>query len=264
MFRGYFPHGKIACGVMNTVFLISLPSSVLSLTLLTAERLIAVLFPYKIRNILTKPTVGIAITSVWVYVFLVGLFPIMYNKEAVMVAHGNCYLMFPLQYNVFLVSVNFLLPIVFICGVNIVLLLIAQKHHRGQASISSRLISSSSSSHDSSQRAVKRIPQKKSLKVSNNLKAAKRIALLVGVFLVCWLSYIIIVASNFICWCNPQELTWIANVINYSCTAINPLLYGLLNKTIRREVCSKLRRDMKLFNLPRFFHKYEFLRSKLN
>ena len=29
MFRGYFPHGEIACGVMSTVFLISLPSSVL-------------------------------------------------------------------------------------------------------------------------------------------------------------------------------------------------------------------------------------------
>ena len=48
MFRGYFSHGKIACGIMQTVFLISLPSSVLSLALLTAERFIVVVYPCKI------------------------------------------------------------------------------------------------------------------------------------------------------------------------------------------------------------------------
>ncbi len=50
MLRGYFPHGKIPCGVMQTVFLISLPSSVRSLMLLTAERFIVVVYPCKIRR----------------------------------------------------------------------------------------------------------------------------------------------------------------------------------------------------------------------
>ena len=48
LLRGYFPHGRLACVVMQTVFLISLPSSVLCLTLLTAERLISVVHPFKV------------------------------------------------------------------------------------------------------------------------------------------------------------------------------------------------------------------------
>ena len=60
-------------------------------------------------------------------------------------------------------------------------------------------------------------PKLSLLKMKNNFKAAKRVALLVGVFLICWLSYIIIVASNVLCLCNPQELTWVGNIINYSC-----------------------------------------------
>ena len=95
--------------------------------------------------------------------------------------------------------------------------------------------------------------------LSKNLKAAKRVALLVGVFLVCWLSYIVIVASNFICGCNPRELTWIANVINYSSTAINPVLYGLLNKTIRQEVLRKVR--LFLRGLFPSLYKYRFMRG---
>ena len=36
-------------------------------------------------------------------------------------------------------------------------------------------------------------------------------------------------------------MTWMVNVVNYSNIAINPILYGLLNKTIRAELRSKFR-----------------------
>ena len=80
-----------------------------------------------------------------------------------------------------------------------------------------------------------------SAKIGANIKAAKRILLLVGVFVVCWLTYILSVAHNMACnGCHPRELTWMANVVNYSSCAINPMLYGLLNKTVRREAWIKL------------------------
>ena len=80
---------------------------------------------------------------------------------------------------------------------------------------------------------------------TKNFKAAKRIALIVGVCIACWLSYIIVIATNFICGCNPRELTWIANGINYLSTITNPLLYGLLNKSIHAEILNKLRKQLK-------------------
>ena len=255
MFRGYFSHGDIACGVMNTVFLVSLPSSVFSLTLLTAERLIGVLYPCRINQIMTKNVVVVSIITMWTYVLLVGLFPIMYNRHAVMVVQGNCFLDLPLGYNIFMLFVNFVIPIVLICGANIVLLSIAQKHCRKQTR---RVTLLSHSTMSVSDRIGSRSPH--SVKLTKNLKAAKRVGLLVGVFLMCWLSYIIVVASNFICWCNPQELTWIANIVNYSSTAINPILYGLLNNTIRREVRNMLRRDIQQGRIQRVVKKYKQFR----
>ena len=74
-------------------------------------------------------------------------------------------------------------------------------------------------------------------------KAAKVIMKLVGLVVICWLSYIILSISNVLCdGCHPKEVTWGGSAINYSTVVFNPLLYGLLNKNIRkvlfREYCT--------------------------
>ena len=66
-----------------------------------------------------------------------------------------------------------------------------------------------------------------------NIKAAKRIGLLFCICLICWCVYIVMVAVNYMCMCHAREVTWLANIINYSSTALNPLVYGLLTKNIR-------------------------------
>ena len=66
-----------------------------------------------------------------------------------------------------------------------------------------------------------------------NIKAAKRIGLLFCICLICWCVYVVMVAVNYMCMCHPREVTWLANIINYSSTALNPLVYGLLTKNIR-------------------------------
>ena len=250
MFRGYFPHSKSVCELMNTVFFISLPSSVLSLTLLSIERLIVVAFPYRVNDILSKKVVGITLGVVWCYVLLVALFPVMVNKNAAVVSNGSCSFKFPVYYSIFMMIVNFVIPILIICGSNIVLFRIAQKQHRKHTRAASRfrqssLLPSKSKKGVFHNKQMSHLRQIRSVKLTNNIRAAKRIGLLVGVFLFCWLSYIIIVASNFICWCQQEELTWIANIINYASTAINPILYGLLNKTIRREMLKVLQHEFK-------------------
>ena len=42
-----------------------------------------------------------------------------------------------------------------------------------------------------------------------NMKALKRITLLITVLILCWFSYIIIVILNYHCLCHPREPTWI-------------------------------------------------------
>lgn len=184
-----------------------------------------------------------------------------------MITGGYCGLTYPEEYDVFLVLVNFLIPIVFICAMNVVLFNIAHRHTKEQVSkrvqgtqYSMKKDSLNNNEYLNSCKLGKTSKvTSKSFLILKNMKSAKRIMLLVGVLLVCWLSYIIIVVSNFVCNCNPRELIWIGNVINYSATAINPVLYGLLNKTIRVQVWDKMRRSLR-HNFPSLF-KYKFMRG---
>lgn len=235
MLKGYFPHGKIACGIMQTTFLISLPSSVLNLTLLTAERYISVVYPFYSVTFLSKQRVIFALLTTWCYTFIVALFPTFYNPSAIRVYYGFCYLTYPYFYDIFQLIANFLLPILFICYANIALFLISRKHAQRIRRFSTRLGSFVGNTDE--KKTMVKSRRKSFSNFGANIKAAKRIALLVGVFLFCWLSYIILVTTNILCdVCHPRELTWMGNVVNYSASAINPLLYGLLNKAVREEV----------------------------
>ena len=49
--RGYFPYGKFICGMREVAFMCSLPASVACLFLLTFERFITVMYPFK-RNVI--------------------------------------------------------------------------------------------------------------------------------------------------------------------------------------------------------------------
>ena len=68
-----------------------------------------------------------------------------------------------------------------------------------------------------------------------NIKAAKRIALLVAECLFCWLFYNIVVLRNVSGYYSPI-MTKVGNVINYSSLFLNPLVYGLLNPKIRKVI----------------------------
>lgn len=73
-----------------------------------------------------------------------------------------------------------------------------------------------------------------------NTKAAKRIGMLVGECLFCWLIYDIIVLRNIAGYYSPV-LTRIGAVINYSSLFLNPLVYGMYNPRIKRTVIKTFR-----------------------
>ncbi|XP_057294582.1 alpha-1A adrenergic receptor-like [Hydractinia symbiolongicarpus] len=258
MIKGYFPHGKIACGIMYTTFFTSLPSSVLNLTLLTAEKYIKIKYPFYSIVYLTNQKVIFAVLTTWCYTLFVALFPTYYNPSAIRVYHGLCYLTHPYFYDIFQLIVNFLLPILFICYANIGMFLISKRQIQ-RIRTSSTPLGSFVGDTDEENNDVK-IKKSRFIDLAGDFKAAKRTALLVGVFLFCWLSYIILVTTNILCdVCHSRELTWMGNVVNYSASAINPLLYGLSSKAVRKEILEKFRKV-----LGRYSEKVEEPRVRLN
>ena len=255
MLRGYFDHGLVACGIMHFTFLISLPSSVLNLVLLTSERFVSVVAPFHRIRYLKRRNVIIVLTVTWLYTCIVALFPLVYKEDSITVSMGRCLIQNPISYDIFQIIANFLIPIIYICFANIVLFCVSNKHAtriRSLSVVAAMEPFNSGDSKDSGMsqpvapmRAKRRSSgRRNSMRtITKNTKAAKRLALLVGVFLFCWLTYIILVATNLSCGvCHPRELTWVGNIINYSSSAINPLLYGLLNAKIRRELKKPFKR----------------------
>ena len=76
LIRGHYPYGIIPCGIKETMFMLSLPSSVVNLLLLTFERFMSSLVSFKKVRYFTKTRVAILITLSWVYTVNAALFPI--------------------------------------------------------------------------------------------------------------------------------------------------------------------------------------------
>ncbi|XP_012562393.2 octopamine receptor beta-2R [Hydra vulgaris] len=224
MLRGYYPYGTVLCGIKEVLFIFSLPSAVFNLFLLTLERFVSVYFPFKRIQYFSKKNVFISISFSWIYTINVGLFPIYYNgPSAIKVVGKVCQMEFSNKFAIYLISVNFVLPVLIMVSMYFSLFLLAHKHQKQIQRLSINSL------------------RKQSNSFQKNLKAAKTIFLLVGNFLVCWVSFIGIALSNLICGgCHPRELTWISNVVNYSNIVFNPIIYGMLNKTIRKAIYKKL------------------------
>ena len=225
--RGYYNYGTFICGLKETVFMFSLPSSMVNLLLLTVERFIKIIYPYRYPNIFIKKNVILVLLLSWSYYGIVALFPLMYDSNASHVADGKCFVSVPLHYVSYQLTVNFFIPLCCIITMNMMIFRTARRH--------ARCIQKQMSSIGNSRR------RQRFLTTSVNYKAAKTIMILVGLFLVCWLSYIILVTANIMCdICHPREVTWLGNAINYSSIALNPVLYGLHNKQIRQVIIRQL------------------------
>ena len=61
----------------------------------------------------------------------------------------------------------------------------------------------------------------------------------------CWMAYIVIIAVNFQC-CYSASATYVGKAINSTSAATNPVLYGLLNASIRKFVLNRRSRRKQL------------------
>lgn len=224
MIHGYHTFGIVPCGFMHIGFLMSLPLAVLNLCLLTVERFLTISYPFKRHTYFTAPKITVMLISTWLYTLLISLAPVMHNSNILRVADGFCGLNVSIGFTIFHGVLNFLIPIIGILVLNFFIVRIANRHERRiHATIKDR--------------------KKHQKKLLSFRKGAKRIMLLVGVCVFTWVTFIILVIWNTLCnVCHPRELTWIGNAINYSSVSVNPILYGIINTSIRREMWKRFRK----------------------
>ena len=214
----HWKHGEIMCKAWTTVYLITVPTSILTLLAVSVDRYKNLSDPL---NRMTRKRALIISLIIWLYSLLFALLPIMgWRTEEKFVYNSVCYFPFPLEYMTLSSSLNFILPLLITCAIYIKIYLIARKQHNFGGAESRKL----------------RSTEEKKV-YSKNVRAAKTISIFVGVFFCCWVPYssISMVATLCETCANhiPNEVRIVLLMFGYLNSALNPFLFAFRNNRFK-------------------------------
>ncbi|XP_055041397.2 trace amine-associated receptor 4-like [Misgurnus anguillicaudatus] len=211
--------GDVVCKVHSSLDMTLCISSLLHLSLISIDRYWAICDPLKYRMRVTNTTVTVFITFTWIFSFVYSFSIVFSGVNAVgleafilqMSCFGGCVLFLNKEWAVTCVILAFIIPGTIMSSLYIIIFTVVKKHAKvlsEKVSVTTTGVNSQSSAH-------------------RERKAAKTLALVMGVFFICWLPFSIATAVfpffNFV---TPgvvfQALLWFA----YFNSACNPLIYG--------------------------------------
>ena len=188
-------------------------ASIMNLVFISLDRLVAVNHPLRYPSIVTRSRITLGITLIWVYSLTIATISL---------------LGWP-NYSLFVSLASFFVPLLTMVFAYSRIFHIALKHTR-----SIRLVHSEQSI---SGRSVTE-------NVSRDLKAARTLSIVIGVFVFCWCPYF--VSTLVFVYCKtckvPNEVYAMIKWLHYGNSALNPLIYSCLNKNFRAAFKDVLKR----------------------
>ena len=230
--QGGWKHGAVMCVAFLTVYLITVPTSILTLLAISVDRFQSLRDPlsrFRRAQFMTQRKALLVIGLIWLYCIIFAFLPIMgwpfLERGQEIILNGSCVVPFTKLYTSLSNFLNFVGPLVATCVLNIMIYCIARKHTRGSASFKMRQESGQKSKEDAKAYA-------------RNLKAAKTTLMFVAAFFFCWqpFSYFSIVANL---WGHdnwktyPFKLFYVLLMFGYLNSALNPFLFAFRNKQFK-------------------------------
>lgn len=218
------------CEFLATINLISISAVSLSLCTVSVDRYFAIAYPFKYEAFTTtKTTVGI-IGAVWLYALIAAVLPPMgWRSQPTTVRRHVCVNDLEESYILFMSIGSFFLPAFIMVSTNVIVYRIATNQARRVL----RIVPVVGLSAD---------------KLRKNFRAAKRISLIVGAYLICWVPHMVVLvlalkigAKNI-----PNQVYPVTLSLQYSCSAVNPCMFCFTNRelrsTLKKMLCTALRR----------------------
>ncbi|XP_022790911.1 probable G-protein coupled receptor No9 [Stylophora pistillata] len=205
------------CVFLSTVNLVSLSAVSLNLCTVSMERFFAIAFPFKYEAFTTtKATAGV-IGTVWVYSLVAALLPLMGWRARPAALRGHVCLNDNVEsYTLFMAVGSFFIPAFIMLTTNTIVYRIAAN----QAKRIFRVVPAMGPSAE---------------KIRKNFRAAKRISLIVGAYLLCWVPHMVVLVMGLIIGARsiPLFVYPITLSLQYSCSAVNPCLFCFTNQEMR-------------------------------
>ena len=251
---GVWRHGKVLCIVWTTAYLFSVPTSLLTLLILTIDRYKTLSDPlrrFRKSKFLSVKNSRVVVVCLWCYSLVFSMLPVLgwrYHPSYIM--GGICYFNVTPTYSALSSVLHFILPLLIIAGIYFKINRIAQNVKNCQELCDA---ANSSPGH-----IVRHPTPRDRGNFKRNLKATKTIAFIICVLFVCWLPYSVTSTVLILCkpcfYRTPPELLVSLLILGYLNSALNPFIYSLSNRkfketyralfmSIRRIGSSALRRS---------------------
>ncbi|XP_055042116.2 trace amine-associated receptor 4-like [Misgurnus anguillicaudatus] len=211
--------GDIICKVHSSLDMTFCFSSLIHLSLISIDRYWAICDPLKYKMRITNNTVTGFITLTWIFSFVYSFSVVFSGVYAVglealmlqMSCFGGCALFVNKEWRLICIILVFIIPGTIMSSLYIIIFNVVKKH----AKVLSEKVSMTTTGVNSQ------------ISAHRERKAAKTLALVMGVFFLCWLpSTIAIAVDPFINFVTPADvfeaLYWFA----YFNSTFNPLIYG--------------------------------------
>ena len=229
-------HGEIMCEAWITVYLITVPTSILTLLAVSVDRYKSLKDPlnrFRRFRFMTRKRALIVISVIWLYSLVFAIIPVIgWRKFGEFVYMGICY--FPLTEIYFALSscLNFIIPLLVTCGIYVKIYLIA----RSQSSTFDKEISRQMRTTEACSRQTRSTEEKKIY--LRNIRAAKTISIFVAVFFFCWVPHSSVnIVSNLCQSCQAKitdEVRVIFLMFGYLNSALNPFLFAFRDSRFKK------------------------------
>lgn len=225
-------HGKLLCEIWATVYLSTVPTSILTLMAVGLDRYKTLSDPlskFREYQFMTRKRAVLVVIIIWVYSVMFAVIPFMgWQQYPTSLMEGQCLFNITYIYSAASSFINFIIPLLITSFLYGKIYLIAYRHN-------GKLISKGRSENTVQKTTAAPAEQKAFM---NNLKAAKTVSVIVSGFIVCWLPFCVLSLTMSFCFSCldriPEKLYASLLLLGYSNCALNPCLYSFKNQKFRK------------------------------
>ncbi|KFP06896.1 Alpha-1D adrenergic receptor, partial [Calypte anna] len=249
---GFWVFGRIFCNIWAAVDVLCCSASIMSLCIISVDRYIGVKYSLKYPTIMTERKAGVILVVVWLSSMVISIGPLLGWKEPPPPDESICSITEEPGYALFSSLFSFYLPLMVILVMYFRIYVVARrttqsleagvKKERNKSMevvlrihcrsvLEEHLSSTRSKGHNFRSSLSVRL-----LKFSREKKAAKTLAIVVGVFILCWFPFFFVLPfGSFFPSLKPSEMVFkIIFWLGYFNSCVNPIIYPCSSKEFKR------------------------------